>query len=336
MKPRIFIHIGTHKTGSTAIQRALLSGAKGLVRLLYHEDISRASWGTEDVQRLVALFHSHKTADASTKYLLSNERFSGEPLSGYADAQMMAERVRDITADFDPKIIVYLRRQDDFIESMYTQMIHQGGSLSFQAFLQQIQPERMNWHRLLETHSGVFGRENMIVRRYHSDFYPKPESLLHDFCEIVGIKPEDVTEKNAASTPNVGYSREALELARKCNPQFDAAEKKQLRKMLQKLSPKPFSQNYSYLDLDSRRQILAACADSNAAVRRDYFSHLLAGESLFPEPVESAATEAEEDKLTPMLVKMLVQSQLAERESGILRFAHKLERLKSRLRGKES
>lgn len=336
LKPRVFIHIGTHKTGSTAIQQAFANGADGLVRLGFRDDIARSTWTESDTGDLAGQLRSQITSVKPVNYLLSTERFCGEPLHGYAEAGTIARRVQGITRDFDPMIVVFLRRQDDFIESLYTQMIHQGGSQTFPEFLETIRPEIMNWHRLLEAYAAVFGRENIIVRRYHPDFYPEPQSLLTDFCSIVGADPAAVTGGRTASTPNQGYSREALEVALLCNPHLDENGRKHLRRLLQKISPKPVFQNYTYLDLPLRRRILAACAESNAAVRRDFLPGLPGHTPLFPEPVDSdvpaAAGKKGAETLLPVLVKMLLECQERQRSSRVLRLAFKLDSLLGRLR----
>lgn len=336
MKPRVYIHIGTHKTGSTAIQQAFSKGAEGLVRLGFRDDIARDSWTQSDAGNLAAHLRAQIVPSKPLNYLLSTERFCGEPLQGYADAGVIAPRVQDISRDFDPRIVVFLRRQDDFIESLYTQMIHQGGSQTFPEFLETIRPEIMNWHRLLEDYAAVFGRENIIVRRYHPDFYPEPQSLLTDFCSIVGVDPATLAGKQAAKTPNQGYSREALEVALLCNPHLDESGRGYLRKLLQKISPKPVFQNYTYLDLPLRRRILAACADSNAAVRRDFLPALPGHMPLFPEPLDTGAQPDTGVQgaaaLLPVLVKMLVESHERQRSSRVMRLAGKIDSQLGRLR----
>lgn len=336
LKPRVYIHIGTHKTGSTAIQQAFSKGAAGLVRLGFREDIARSPWTQSDADRLAAHLRAQILPSRPVNYLLSTERFCGEPLQGYAQAGDIARRVRDITRDFDPVIVVFLRRQDDFIESLYTQMIHQGGSQTFAGFMETIRPEIMDWHRLLEAYAAVFGRENIVVRRYHADFYPEPRSLLVDFCGIVGVDPAALAEEGGAGTPNQGYSKEAMEVALQCNPHLDEKGRRHLRRLLQKISPKPVFQSYGYLDIHLRRQILAACAESNAAVRRDYLPGLPGHEPLFPEPAECATPVDSHASgaatLLPVLVRMLLESQEKQRGSRLMRLAGRLDSHLGRLR----
>jgi hypothetical protein len=321
MKPLLFLHIGTHKTGSTAIQRALPVGSAaalkaGLVRLDIHGDVARSSW-TEDDARALRASLAGQIVPGVSRYLLTCEGFSGDPLRGYANAPVAAARLRAATADFDVRVVVFLRRQDDFLESIYTQLIHQGGSQSFDDFLHSLPPGGPDWQRLLDTYATEFGRENLVVRRYHSAFYPRPESLLEDFCAILGIPCNSLVKADA--TPNQGYSHEAQELARICNPHLDGAGRRQLRQLLQKISPKPVFQSYAYLDLPARRSLLAACAESNAAVAREFFH----GEPLFPEPADATTTSAHSEPLVATLVKMLLENQ---RGSRLVRLAGKIDR----------
>ncbi|HCN27560.1 MAG TPA: hypothetical protein DIT64_01990 [Verrucomicrobiales bacterium] len=338
MKPPLFIHIGTHKTGSTAIQRALPVGGaaalkEGLVRLDHHGDISRANWTDSDAEALASGFR-RQMLERPARYLLTCEGFCGDPYQGYAGAPLIASRLRAATLDFDVSIVIFLRRQDDFIESIYTQLIHQGGSLSFDAFLRSLPPGGLDWHRLLETYAAEFGRERLIVRRYHHDFYPKPESLLEDFCSILGVSPASLEKKKASATPNQGYSREAQEIALLCNAHLDADDRKALRSLLQKISPKPVFQNYSYLDLPARQRLLETFAAGNAAVLRDYFGGGTGG-ALFPPPEAAPDTDPPSDvvPLTVILVKMLLDLHQTQRGSRLVRLAASLDKALRRMRG---
>lgn len=332
-KPRLFIHIGSHKTGSSAIQQAFRSKEtgieeEGLIRIECDSSITKKDWEPRQEQVFKDHLKSHICADTThaCRYLLSYEGFCGNAFQGYPNASTIASRLRAVTMDFDVKIIVFLRRQDDFIESMYTQMIHQGGSRSFQDFITTTRPESMDWHRLLESYAAVFDRKNLIVRRYHADFYPKSDSLIVDFAGIVGVRPECL-KKKLSLTRNQGYSSEAVELARLCNPSLSKTHRALLREMLQEISPKPLFRSYSYLDLKTRQDILAACAVSNEKVKKDYFSSL--GDTpLFPAPCDAGVDEkqAADEPLIPRLVTRLLEYQEAEKRSRLLRLAMRLER----------
>jgi len=333
MKPHLFIHIGTHKTGSTAIQRALKAGEvaclnEGLVRLKCDDLAARQSWNQkergEQADKLRRQINNHQ--GKGRRFLISSESFSGDPMTGYADAPAIASRLREVTRDFDVSIIVFLRRQDDFIESLYTQKIHEGRSETFQEFLEEINPEEMNWHRLLENYAGEFGRESIIARRYHRECYPNTEDLLVDFCGMVSVAP-GVLKGRLKTVRNQGFSMEAVELARLCNPRMDGRMRRRLRQILQVISAKPVFQSYDYFDRQTRQQLLTFHEESNARVLRDYIYEPNAV-SLFPQPDDSASLKraVEAEALIVVLVKMLLERKEAEDRSGILRFVMRLER----------
>lgn len=185
MQAPLFIHIGTHKTGSTAIQRAFRADEKalrkeGLVRLRSCDRIALPSLDATELEAMTSSLREEAGGQAGRpmRFLMTSEGFSGDPMTGYADAPVVASRLRAATHGFDARIILFLRRQDDFIESWYTQRIHEGRSETFDEFLQLIRLEEMSWLRLAEAYAAEFGRENIIVRRYHKAFYPEPADLL--------------------------------------------------------------------------------------------------------------------------------------------------------------
>lgn len=338
----LFIHIGTHKTGSTAIQRAFKADEKalvrgGLARLRSCDMIALPSLSPQEVLDMSAALKEEagRHSAGPMRFLMTSEGFSGDPMKGYADAPVIAARLRAATHGFDVRIIVFLRRQDDFIESWYTQRIHEGRSESFEQFFHDIRQEEMNWLRLVEAYAAVFGRENIIVRRYHREFYPEPADLLVDFCSIVGV-PKALIARSLGRVRNQGFSREAVELARACNPHLDKGQQKQLRQLLQVISVKPVFSSYGYLTQQQREQLLALHQASNDEVARLYLQD--GGNSpLFPadaspETSPPTARNDQEPNLQVTLVRMLLEMKAAEKRSGMLRFVMRVEKWLNSLR----
>lgn len=338
MQAPLFIHIGTHKTGTTAIQRAFKADEKallkeGLVRLRSCDRIALPSLQTAELAEMTTLLRqeAERRSARPVRYLMTCEGFSGDPLTGYADAPVIASRLRAATQGFDVRIILFLRRQDDFIESLYTQRIHEGRSETFEEFLRLIRLEEMSWLRLTEAYAAEFGRENLIVRRYHKAFYPEPADLLADFCKIVGVRQELIA-RSLGRVRNQGFSREAVELARSCNPHLDKERQKQLRQLLQPLSAKPVHSRYAYFTEQQREQLLALHQAANDEVARRYLSDGGNG-PLFPPDIPGqegpgfqtpGSDQAPSLQLT--LVTMLLEMKAAEKRSGLLRFVMRMER----------
>ena len=175
----IYIHIGTHRTGSTTIQHALryTAGAYAEEGWVYSEggnatakDIMRANqYDKTLVQRFnVEVESMMQRAKSANRFILSTEVLSGSPYNGYRNSNAVFSMVRDATNQYNVKIVIFLRRQDSFVESMYTQMIHQGKSLEFESFLEQYSsPDALDYRRMLDDLRSCFGDQNLIVRSYH-------------------------------------------------------------------------------------------------------------------------------------------------------------------------
>ncbi len=334
----LFIHIGTHKTGTTAIQRAFKANEKalfkeGLVTLRSCDRIALPSLGAAELAKMTTLLHQEAGmhSQGPARYVMTSESFSGDPMTGYANAPVVASRLRAATQGFDVRIILFLRRQDEFIESWYTQRIHEGASETFEEFLRLIRLEEMCWLRLTEAYAAEFGRENLIVRRYHKAFYPEPADLLTDFCQIVGVRQELIA-RSLGKVRNQGFSREAVELARSCNPHLDKERQKQLRQLLQPLSAKPVHSSYAYFTEPQREQLLALHQAANDEVARRFLQDGGNG-PLFPPDVpceEGPGFETpgsgQEPSLQLTLITMLLEMKAAEKRSGLLRFVMRMER----------
>ncbi len=335
---KLYIHIGTHKTGSTAIRHALRNTAKDLLKegMAYlplpksfrglatcrHLEKEQVAKCKKELWRAIDIYKKK----GAIIFILTWEELSGEAYSGYANSSAIAENLRAITKGIETYIIVYLRQQDAFIESLYTQAIHEGESLSFNAFRQQFSAEPFNWENLLNSYAVFFGKENIIARRYDKSALPARDSLIIDFARIANSK---ALEKHShAPTSNQSYSRDALEIARLVNPTLDKAERKKFRRMLQQTSSNLPAKKYAFLNMENRSVLLANYAESNDRVAKEYFND--PSGSLFPD-AGSGCTLPEYPGLTAeaatmILTNALLRQQRALSNSFFWKFEKKLQR----------
>lgn len=174
MRRRIFIHIGTHKTGSTSIQSILLRNKdrleqQGLIYVPLPEEIRSLIKRDPLSFDIIRIFRNylnyyltkHKQInDSVMQYVMSWEGFCGNAIRGYKNAGAMADLIKEVTHGLDVRIVIYLRRQDDFVESLYTQKIQEGNSYTFQEFLESI--PTYNWERLLCDYADRFGKKILL------------------------------------------------------------------------------------------------------------------------------------------------------------------------------
>ena len=309
-----YIHIGTHKTGSTTIQHALrdisrahpeegwifagtTATAKSMMQPHRYDKRLVRQFGAE-FERLVR----RARAARAKRVILSSEALSGSPDDGYLNSKGVFAMLRDATRRYHVKVIIFLRRQDSFVESMYTQKIHEGGTLEFENFLHQYDsPDSLDYRRILDDLSSSFGEQALVVRSYHES---ARAGLLADFGEIIGSESLRCAEEAAR---NPSYSRHALEIARLCNRSLDTTGQRRLRHALQTTMPKGASEPFSYFPDDERAAFLSRYEVSNRDVAQRYFDGDIM--RLFPPPRPAQPTSANEgvqyDEVAGLVVALL-------------------------------
>jgi len=276
---KLYVHIGTHKTGTSEIQ-SLLKNSSGLIRknkrLIYIKTneifvaISKQKLSSDELsQKLrshISKFISEfiKLEECEDIVVLSYENFSGIALDGYKNSDAISEILFNAANFFDAEssVIVYLRRQDHFLESLYAQYIKQGKSWGFNEFLSMFDSSSFNWEVLVSNYSKWFGINNIKIGLYEKSRLIGGD-LIKDFSSKIGYELEqlDFIGKNN------GYSREALEVARICNDTFEPNDKKKLRALLQATNYKNPFETYSLFDsIDERYEFLVKYENSNVKI----------------------------------------------------------------------
>jgi len=126
------------------------------------------------------------------------------------------KRIREIFKDFNVKIIVYLRRQDEYLISGYYQGIKTGSvSSSFDEYLQQIDDTHVSHNfKLLKVYSDIFGYENIEVKTFAKDIFYK-NRLIDDFLQCIGIELDETESIDVVR--NISLNRDYTEFLRLCN-----------------------------------------------------------------------------------------------------------------------
>jgi hypothetical protein len=276
----LYIHIGTHKTGTTTIQHALNSSKRVLKKekivliprfpksyILRNMDFYDPNLAIECTKYLEK--QCKRYINKNYKLIMSYEGFSGDQYSGYSNTSIIAKHIKAITTKFNTKIIVYIRRQDQFIQSLYTQYIHSGGYLNFSQFIEKhIKDKYFDWYEFINIWVEYYGKENVIVRPYAHQYFYKGD-IIKDFGKILGS--EYLKQSSIKMNSNMGYSRDAVELARLVNPLINKDENKYLRYILQSVSAKEPFKKYSYWTIKENKNWMSLYRQSNIKVNTDYF-----------------------------------------------------------------
>lgn len=196
MSQTIFIHIGMHKTGTTAVQHFLtrnadLLKAKGtLVPVSARPEAApdghhELPWSLRRYAALLPRWDELKAeirASGCSQVCLSSEEFD------YCDLETI-QKIRGLLDGFSVKIVVYLRNQIEFCESLFrTTVLHYGESAHFDRYINRCHP-RLDYHQMLLDWAEGFGRDQLIARLYDKQQLLNGD-IVDDFRAQLGI-PDD-------------------------------------------------------------------------------------------------------------------------------------------------
>jgi hypothetical protein len=202
-----YLHVGTHSTGMTSIQRYCADNDVALAAagLLYpraarldpespgHHNVAFELSGDErfaprlpKLVDVVAEIASRRPAQAC----LSSEIFEY--------LHVMPERMAELrdalgSIGYSSAVIVYLRSQATYIEALYAELVQRGLRMGFGSFLAGILREgafryadvwtfRFDYSVLVDAFARAFGAESVVVRPYAARLHP--QALIADFFAV--------------------------------------------------------------------------------------------------------------------------------------------------------
>jgi len=317
----LLIHIGTHKTGTTAINRFLKGNNKNLAnqkacivelspkfRSLAKSipKINEADVGKHSEELSNEL---HKLIDKQrgrrgklfNKFFIIWEGFSGSAKKGYPENARLASALQKATSDckVNTRIIMYIRRQDDFISSMYTQIVRDGESKDILEYIEQLPPDNFNWYKLANNYSNSFGKKNLIIEPYGRTFFPGRNDILINFCRHAQLNPDKLEFENYKRSlqSNQGWPRHIVEIARLLNRRLDKAAQRKMRSIFDLIASKETYENYEYFNKKDRIALMKRFTESNSLLAREYLPS--SSSCLFPEAEARFADNPDQTKFEP-------------------------------------
>ncbi len=325
---KIIFHLGTPKTGTSIIQSHLAQNRAVLRDMGYFYPVTISS-----DKRLYKTYESHhlltysvagwqpfsdysptefmrRVEKTSTEYnlhtlLLSAENTYWLPRQIVSREKPSAEvywqekkeymtRFRELFSGYDTELVIYLRRQDRWLESWYNQQIKNGNSLprnvySFAEHCEYL----LDYRKYLELLSEVFGKDHIKVRVYEKQ--QLPDGLFSDFVQVSGLgDPENFPLREAARY-NSQLLPEALEFMHICNSlEGDAETRRELRLMIRKVTRQFESEivfkEQHLLDNDDRLRLIDKYQVDNQWIAEEFLKR--GEEPLFVEPVKTVDSDA--------------------------------------------
>jgi hypothetical protein len=285
----LIVHIGSHKTGTTAIQRFAASHRavlreRGLWYPSYEEIGLPAHYGHHDFAHAVAGVEerlSVRDAERFSDFIRGRMRagetalISAEPIYRHVlpqDADYWsgrrgyATRLKEVIGFEDVTILCVLRRQDSFARSLYQEKIKSRKyAESFRQFLVN-QRHEFEYHRQLTIFQEVFGNVRVLI---YEDL--KQGDLIDAFFGHLRVAVSDLPRK---SVENPSLPLELVEYKRLLNGTKLGLTR--LKGVTQKLEKRAKSGGLeTEVDWISRQEMEAFFAsfdEENEKLRRDFVS----------------------------------------------------------------
>lgn len=204
--PTCYVHVGTHKTGTTSLQMLLTRNERVLAEAGIHVPRAGQAWPPSGHHNIAWELNTDARFDprqGTLAQLVEEIAAVQAPIACVSseDFEYLHEKPDRLehlaaslqSAGYDARIIIYLRPQAEYAESLYPTLLMHDLAADFGQFLNAILRDglfayrvwtfRFDYTALLEPFARVFGPERLIVRPYRSG--APVDALPRDFMEIV-------------------------------------------------------------------------------------------------------------------------------------------------------
>lgn len=285
-KAKLYIHIGGAKCGSSSIQQFLKSNFGELHKQGYIVPDVEMSLGADCIGEQLQYFENCKEnipdarQDLCEKLLaLRNDYYSkygsniqpailisAENLSCSND---FASLFDGLDKEFDTKVIIYIRRQDDYFLSFWQQWYLKENDDLWAWVLSSLR-WMGDWDNTIEPWLNIFGEENIVVRRFSRKYF-KDGDLIVDFLSLLGIS---VGSMELVINENPSYNDGVTALASSVNDVFDGIHDNGFYQMMADWGgPATFKKYPSQImSLCQRKALVSYYHDSNERVKDRFFS----------------------------------------------------------------
>ncbi|WP_174614780.1 hypothetical protein [Virgibacillus ihumii] len=295
MKKTLYIHIGSAKTATSSIQESFYQNKdylkeRGLLypasptfpKMTAQHDISFSAVGKVCGWLNKKEIHSSKEPTEKLlnrmektdcdKILISSETF----FDVYKTVDEL-KLLKDAFADYDVKIVIYLRRYDDYFISMaeHNERVaspHAPARINVPQIIKRLHP----YGPRLDKWALVFGVQNMIVRPFNPEVFENG-NIVDDLLHVVGI--ERTEEYKDTSTVNESLSFQRYELLRRMRARLDNNEKRNYdqtarHKVIESLPDDMLNKGKGkdILNYDQRRQVLEHFAEDHDYIKGKYWN----------------------------------------------------------------
>jgi len=140
---------------------------------------------------------------------------------------------KEAFSDFKIKVVCYVRRQDDYIESLYNQWLKGMNAEMYDVVLGNPSPDgkykidegsapninmaklingmlKLDYHEILDKWAELYGKENIIVRTYEKSSLPN--GIEHDFfVNVLGFDAGLLAGRELYEQVNISFKKDIIE-----------------------------------------------------------------------------------------------------------------------------
>lgn len=152
----------------------------------------------------------------------------------FKNARRVSSWLSRLSEGYQKEMILYTRKQSDYLESWYMQLIHVGKLVDYQDYLNDLDLDAISWLDVLDEISNGFDGGRLVIRPFEMIKALGSRAFLNDFLEGLNssIKQKDLPSYDLHSV-NRSFSYVAFLMAKAARPHLDDAEWVKLRKFLQ-------------------------------------------------------------------------------------------------------
>ncbi|WP_299327104.1 hypothetical protein [Parasphingopyxis sp.] len=315
---RLVVHIGMPKTGTSALRHLLADNADYLAshdilvpmpmadKKAWHRRFARELAGRSEEGSATGycerMSHAIGGSGATTAIL------SAETFSTLGPSSDVANRLADFAQSIGRRvtIIIFLRRQQDYAESLYVQRVKTGYLNSdFETFVEEnLGKPVFDYTKLLAPWETAF--DDIVVRKF------VPENIATDFFDATGLHVSPEQLPAPIGRYNLRMTARTVEQLRFCTSLLEKEgvgrfERGKLLARVMEVLPDSHGPAFHALTPQLSERIRRTCDDTNDEIARRYFDSppLFPDTGPLPEPTVVRIDDPQEQaRLTDLVARL--------------------------------